>query len=389
MSPSLKDKLRMMDKELPTASRNGPPVAAKQEEDGEFHYVRESCSLASFCDRRFANPQNLSAIFGLPFPKTLQERDLLFLDTETTGLSGGAGTVAFQIGLGYIQGQSFVTEQFLIRDYHEEPAMLREIAGRLSRFSALVTFNGKTFDVPLIKSRLLMNRQSPECVTDLHADVLHPARRLWKLRLGNCRLSHLEEALLGVERQDDLAGALVPQTYFQYLKDRNFQPLERILEHNRQDIVSLAQLFFFLCMQWAKPEAIQSEMDLFSLARAHERRGETAQAVKCYRLSARGTETRGRAFQALAVHEKRNARADNAIRLYEAMAKRGEDPAMAYEALAKLAEHQKKDLSQALHYTRQGLLFLAEPTLCVNEAVQSRRIALQYRYARLLRKQGT
>jgi tetratricopeptide (TPR) repeat protein len=264
--------------------------------------------------------------------------------------------------------------------------MLREVAGRLNRASVLVTFNGRTFDAPLVKSRLLMSRQSGDCFPEFHADVLFPARRLWKLRLGSCKLSHLEEALLGIERQDDLEGAMVPRTYFQYLKDRDFAPIERILKHNQQDIVSLAQLFFFLCMQYAKPEAIASGEDLLSLARAYQRSGQTTQAVKCYRLSVKSG-ARPEAFQALALHEKRQGHTGNAIRLYEAMARRGEEPARAYEALAKLCEHQTGDLQQALHYTRQALLFLAEPTLSSGNAVQSERIALQYRYARLLRKQ--
>ena len=98
--------------------------------------------------------------------------------------------------------------------------------------------------------------------------MLFPARRLWKLRLKQCNLGTLETALLGVEREDDLPGALVPQTYFQYLKDRNFTPLIGILDHNRQDIVSLAQLFYVLCVQFSHPEDIAEQEDLFSLARA-------------------------------------------------------------------------------------------------------------------------
>ena len=106
-------------------------------------------------------------------------------------------------------------------------------------------------DVPLLRSRLVMNRMSDSSIPPVHADVLYPARRLWKLRLRQCTLGHLENQLLGVERVDDLPGAMVPQAYFQYLKDRNFAPMEKVLEHNRQDIVSLAQLFYELCRQMA------------------------------------------------------------------------------------------------------------------------------------------
>ena len=386
MSPRLIDKLRSLGAEQENIAT--APSESAHEPEGAFHYVQERFPLSCFCDRRFASAENLSAIFGETFPARLKEEDFLFLDTETTGLSGGVGTVAFQVGLGYLENGSFVSEQFFMRDYHEESAMLREISYRMARFPVIITFNGKAFDIPLLKSRFLMNRLDSACIPALHGDVLFPARRLWKLRLGSCRLSRLEEVLLGVLREDDLPGALVPQTYFQYLKDRNFKPIKNILRHNQQDIVSLAQLFFYLSLQYAKPENISHEEDLLSMARAHQHMGQTLQAVKCYRLSARSNATRAQAFQALAAHEKRQNHTDNAIRLYEAMTKRGEDPSLAYEALAKLAEHQKKDVKQALHYTRQALLCIAEPSLFKSEAVQSRQSALQYRYARLLRKQA-
>ena len=122
----------------------------------------------------------------------------------------------------------------------------------------------------------------------MHADVLYPARRLWKLRLKRCNLANLEEQLLHVKREDDLPGAEVPQTYFRYLRDGDFAPIERILAHNRQDIVSLAQLLCFLCGQVDCPETVESGQDLLSLARSLEKRGDTAKAVKCYRLCARG-----------------------------------------------------------------------------------------------------
>ena len=108
---------------------------------------------------------------------------MLFLDTETTGLSGGVGTVAFQVGLGYFTPAGFAVEQFLMRDYPDEEAMLNLLAARMKRFSVLCTFNGKTFDVPLLKTRFLMHRIRDDGIPACHADVLFPARRLWKLRL--------------------------------------------------------------------------------------------------------------------------------------------------------------------------------------------------------------
>jgi len=386
MTPSLMDKLRMID-----SGGHHPQTAPGPQPDcqpGEMYHGRESFPSSLFVNPGHAlSPGLLDRIFGESFPPRLNLADFVFLDTETTGLSGGVGTVAFQIGLGYFEEGRFVVEQFLMRDYHEEPAMLRELVSRLARFEVLVSFNGRAFDVPLLKSRLVLGRLDAGRLSMPHADLLYPSRRLWKLRLGNCRLCHLEEALLGVSREDDLPGALVPQTYFQYLKDRNFDPIRRILDHNRQDVVSLAQLFFFLCRAYDRPEGIAHGQDLLSLGRFYEKRGMGQQAAKCYRLCARGC-TRPEAFAALASQSKRLGKVENAVRLYSVMLARGDQPAQAGEALAKIYEHQYKDIPRALHYTRQALLALSEPSLFPDASIQEKRIALQYRYARLLRKQG-
>ena len=377
----LLNKLRMMD----AAPAKAPaPQNEKSAETGL--YRREAVfPLSTFCDQSYATPETLRTVFGCDFPASVAPEDVLFLDTETTGLSGGVGTVAFQVGLGYFTEAGFAVEQFLMRDYPDEEAMLNLLAARMKRFSVLCTFNGKTFDVPLLKTRFLMNRIRDDGIPACHADVLFPARRLWKLRLKQCNLGTLETALLGVEREDDLPGALVPQTYFQYLKDRNFTPLIGILDHNRQDLVSLAQLFYVLCVQFSQPEAILEQEDLFSLARALEKQGQKEKAMKCYRLCEGGS-FQAQATRAMAVHEKREGQYRAAAKLLETMLERGDDPVFAYEALAKLYEHQFRDPEQALHYVRQALLLLAEPRLHKDEAVQEKQNELQYRYARLRRK---
>ncbi len=378
--PSLKDKLRMIDT---TASKPAPAVSTAP--TGDCYHVSERFSLNSFSPFRHMSASVLRQIYGFDFPASVRPEDMLFLDTETTGLSGGAGTIAFQVGLGYLSGDRFVVEQFLMRDYPEEPLMLERVAGLTRRFPAMVTFNGRTFDAPLLKSRFVMNRMPGGQLPALHADVLHAARRVWKLRLGSCTLQRLEGAVLGVSREDDLPGGEVPKTYFRYLQNGDFGPIERILTHNRQDVVSLAQLFFFLCRLYDHPEIAAEPDDLLSLARAARRRGETGMAKKCYRLAAHGKQ-RADAFAALAEQEKREGNAGRAVKLYTAMLTRGEEPAAACEGLAKLYEHQLRDPAQALVYTRQALLILSEPGLADGEAVQSRRNALQYRYARLRRK---
>ncbi len=378
--PNLTDKLRMIGAEQNTKPKTEPVRETPQ----SCYKISERYPIASFSEARYMSAEILGEIFDLPFPPSVRMQDILFLDTETTGLSRGTGTVAFLVGVGYFTDRHFVVEQFLMRDYDEEPFVLEEINRLLQSFPVLVTFNGRTFDMPILQNRLLMNRY-PDAVRGVHADVLYPSRRVWKLRLRQCTLQRLEESVLGITREDDLPGALIPQTYFQYLKNGDFEPVRRIMVHNRQDIVSLSQLFFFLCRLHDRPETLAEPEDLFSLAAALRRRGSLEKARKCYRLSAKD-ELWTPSFHALAEQEKREGHAQRAVKLYTAMLSRREDTVDVCVALAKLYEHQLKDLNQALLYTRQALLFLAEPGLTVDPTVQSKRNALQYRYVRLRRK---
>ena len=377
--PSLTDKLRMISAEQ-KAQADTPKKPAAQ----DCYRVSERYPVTSFPDARHMSAEILKEIYGFSFPASVKMQDVLFLDTETTGLSRGAGTVAFLTGIGYFTQEHFVVEQYLMRDYDEELFVLEEISRLLEAFPVLATFNGRTFDMPVLQNRFLLNRFRNQ-YEGAHADVLYPSRRVWKLRLGSCTLQTLEESVLGVAREDDIPGAMIPQTYFKYLDNRDFEPIRRIMVHNRQDIVSLAQLFFILCRLHEKPETADAPEDLYSLARTLKKRGDAQKAKKYFRLSAHG-ELRSPAFHALAEQEKREGHADRAVKLYTAMLSQSEDSAEVCVALAKLYEHQLKDLSQALLYTRQALFILSEPGLEAGEAVQSRRNALQYRYARLRRK---
>lgn len=376
---NLLNKLRMLEAE---PQKTAPKLVTRE---NSFHRCQSVFPISLLGDRSHARPDILECIYGFSFPENLSHEDILFLDTETTGLSGGAGTVAFQIGVGYFTHSGFVVEQFMMHDYPEEASMLQTLNALMKRFTVICTFNGRTFDIPLLKTRFIMNRIAEPSIPSFHADALYPSRRLWKLRLKKCNLAHLEEQLLNVVREDDLPGALVPQTFFQYLKDGNFQPMERILEHNKQDIVSLAQLFYFMCKQVDVPEEIAESEDLFSLARALEKNGQQEKAIHCYRLSS-NTQMCAYAHESLARIEKRRGNTDAAVKLYQTMLVQNEKPVIACEALAKLHEHKLRDIPAALSYTRQALLLLSEPALFQNETVQEQRIALQYRYTRLRKK---
>lgn len=168
--------------------------------------------------------------------------DALFLDTETTGLAGGTGTMAFLIGLGWFEEGHFHVRQILARDFGEEKAALAHLAAIACQKKFLVTFNGKAFDINLLATRFIMNRLEGVLSSLPHLDLLHPSRRILGHRLANSRLVTLEAEILGVMREGDIPGWEIPQLYFDWLKRRDPRLLTGIFEHNRLDVISMATL---------------------------------------------------------------------------------------------------------------------------------------------------
>lgn len=172
---------------------------------------------------------------------TLRLPRCLFLDTETTGLSGGAGTVVFVVGLGWFEAEAFVLEQFFLRDFGEEPAMLRAVAQRLAERPVPVSYVGKSFDRHRIAARLAVHRLEAPILTDEHLDLYYVARRAFGRVLPDCKLRTVEERLLHLRREDDLPGSEAPVAFLQWVRDRT-GPVDRVLEHNRLDVLSVAAL---------------------------------------------------------------------------------------------------------------------------------------------------
>ena len=317
-------------------------------------------------------------------PEDLNPRRILYLDTETTGL-GGSGTVAFLVGMGFLGDNGFEVHQFLMRDYPEEPYLLKHVAAGLGKFDVLCTFNGTTFDVPLLESRFLMNRMDRGCLDLPHLDLLHMCRRLWKLRLGRCNLGRLEEIILGKPRVDDLPGSEVPQRYFAYLKTKRMELLEDILKHNAQDIASLCVLLNHMADLYRHPEKIRFSEDVYSMGRALERLERTEDARRCYRLARRGR-MGDLAGSALAVSYRRTGEREEAVRVWKEMIRERRGGIEPYVELAKYEEHIRRDYSAALEWTEQAMIRLSEPSLRDSGTVQQLQNELQYRYQRLKRR---
>ena len=304
--------------------------------------------------------------------------DICFLDTETTGLSHGAGTVAFLVGVGWFDENGFTVRQYLMRDYDEEIFLLSHVAKEINRSKVLCTFNGATFDLPLLDVRFTMQRMRNACLPRPHVDLLPISRRVWKLRLKKCNLTSLEEAVLGMERQDDLPGALVPERYFSFLKTRDFSLLTDILDHNAQDIISLAHILDKLIRLHDRPLLADAPEDLFSLGRVYERRGKTEKARMCYRAADQGSVSvlaRGRMAESF----RREGNWDAAADMYIRMAQDRQGGPGPLIALAKICEHKKKDIPAALEYTRKAIILTADQP-------NADMAALQKRYERLMQK---
>ena len=316
----------------------------------------------------------------------------LFLDTETTGLAGGTGTYAFLVGLAWWDSGGLQAEQLLIRDFAEEHSMLHELAARIAERPVLVTFNGKTFDWPLLENRFAMTRAIPVPRLAAHLDLLHPSRALWKLRLGCVRLVALERhvidaARLGWHREEDVLSANIPQYYFDYLRGGPATPLIGVIRHNQMDLRGLAALV-------SKIDALLTaaarncggddfhSLDLLGLSRFLHKRGEKDRAHDaCAQALDFGLpgEFRPQARRELALFAKRRGQHDRAAALWQelAMESSGDqrDAVHACEQLAMHYERRVKDLQRASEFAGLALSKLTRVLVSLSDPYAAIRIA--------------
>jgi uncharacterized protein YprB with RNaseH-like and TPR domain len=350
---------------------------------------------------------------GLDLLARTECRDgLLFVDLETTGLMGGAGTYAFLVGCAWFDGGVFRIRQYLMSNPAVERSMLGAIAELAGTAGTVVTYNGKTFDLPLIETRYLFHRMDTPFAGLPHVDMLHPARRLWRqessapdafdAERSGCRLSTLERTLCGFEREGDVPGFEIPERYFRYVRSGDARPLEGVLEHNRLDLLSLA-LVTARAAQLVDEgaSAVRTAREALGLGGLYQRGGRLDEARRCFGMAcglddpsvgARVTTPRGadgvqmlaEALRAYARLSRRARRYDDAAEAWSrVLALRGCPAAIAHEATEALAvhhEHRCRDPRQARAFALQSLQLPLSG---------SRQDALRHRVARLERKIGT
>ncbi len=344
----------------------------------------------------------------------------LFLDTETTGLAGGTGTYAFMVGIAWWDAGGLQVEQFFLRDLDEEHSLLLELSERMKKRPVLVTFNGKSFDWPLIETRYRMTRSVPAFSPKLHLDLLHPSRQLWRLRLGSVRLKDLERHVLGGDgrsldwsRHDDIDSSLIPQMYFDYLRGGPAEPLAGIFRHNQMDLRGLAALAGKILALLDSGNGIanaahaetRDPIEVLGLSRMMRNRGHSTRARELYETALRfglPRHVERLAQRELAQLAKRELDYTRAISLWDALrqapspAKRKEAPLLAEDAqralesaieaaeqLAIYYEHRVKQPRRALDLIRAAIAELqaaqrdgklAKDRACKIEARLARRL---------------
>jgi uncharacterized protein len=331
-------------------------ATTKTNQYGEYLSVRCWCAQPP----RYSPDSRALKLLSPEAPDEIADPDQwLFLDTETTGLAGGSGTYAFLVGIAWWEGGGLEIEQFFLREYCEERSMLFALRERIGERPVLVTFNGKSFDWPLLETRYRMSRKLSIPSFRAHLDFLHPARNLWRLRLGSVRLSQLEKQVLGWERGADLLSGVIPEIYFDYLCGGPPERLIPVLNHNQMDLRGLAALSSRILSLLGDAENLgQDGLELFGVSRICEKRKQHTRARMLYEKSIASflpTETDGAARRSLAKLAKRDGDFELACELWKDAAGNSRHGYEAYEQLAIYYEHKARDPEQARHVVRQAL----------------------------------
>jgi uncharacterized protein len=333
------------------ATPRGEAFVAEQTFDEDYlhgnasHLIKSQLSLIS----EWANDVRIAE---LPIQK------FAFLDTETSGMAGGTGTYAFLVGAGRFVDDKFELQQFFLRDPSEEPAMLEALINFLAPCEALVTFNGKAFDAPLLVTRYSLHRIPVPFKNYAHLDLLPLARRLWRNRLPSRALKYLEEHVLGfIRTSEEVPGYEIPWLYFDYLRTQDARPLGGVFYHNAMDVVAMAALLSHISELLADPYngRVEHGLDFIALGKLYEDLNHWDEAA---RLFERGLELGldesdfGVAVKRLSILQKKRGDVDEALRLWEQAAEKGH--IYAHIEMAKYYEHKKRDVQAALQWAKSA-----------------------------------
>jgi uncharacterized protein YprB with RNaseH-like and TPR domain len=313
----------------------------------------------------------------------------LFLDTETTGLSGGTGTYAFMVGVGSFQGGAFTVQQLFMRNHSEEKAMLLLLGELLDGYDFLVTFNGRNFDIPLLETRFILSRFSAPFGKKPNYDLLFPSRRIWRRSCDNCRLATLEAQLLDINREGDIPSELIPYHYFDFVRTGNAEKISRVFYHNRVDILSMVILAHRIHSTYHDPLAFHSRggIEHMALGKLFMEHGMIEKATGCLEEALKLCDEpfQWEAMRVLSLAYKRRGLWERSAALWEDMISwdGGRSP-FPYVELAKHYEHRVKNYPKAREMVRRAFEMVDWVGLSEKEALlhRERRVVRKEKEAR-------
>jgi uncharacterized protein YprB with RNaseH-like and TPR domain len=292
--------------------------------------------------------------------KELDFRKALFLDTETTGLSGGTGTFAFMVGLGFFEEEGFQIHQFFMRDYSEERATLSLVNQLLESFQFLVTFNGRHYDIPLLETRFILCRTVSKIREMPNFDLLYPSRKIWKGAYDNCRLVTLESRLLGMERGEDIPSEWIPTLYFDYVQTGDARKIFPVFYHNQMDILTMVALAGRIHLVYHDPLVARPRrgVEHLALGRLFWEHGYQEKAIRCFEIALERCEESlsWSVMKWLSTAFKRTGQGAKARNLWEEMMTWPyREDVYPYIEMAKYHEHRLKDFEGAIVYVNRAL----------------------------------
>lgn len=340
--------------------RVNPPAELPPFLEREYIY-EDAIRLGGFriADLREIRSRELAVLGGDPTFAQIDPRGMLFFDTETTGLAGGTGTIAFMLGFGYLTDHGFLVRIFVLSDINREKEFLERVdAFLLERHaSAGVTYNGKCFDYPLMETRYILQRKRFPLLSLPHLDFLYPARMLWRHTYPSRRLGYLGDMLLGLSRDEDVDGAEIPRLYFEFLRSGDLSILDAVMEHNALDLLGLAMLVNLGTHCLTDLSHTRDEGEILGTARLLESAGELDAAVErleTVRIVAQRPDVQAQALKRLSQIRKKKRLFKEALELWEELRFMG-DPGAVRE-LSIHYEHRERDLRRALQLVRDALL---------------------------------
>ncbi len=361
------------------------PFAVKIEKKFPLHFIIPEPDSAT--------ELSLPLISNGEFPDSIALNRLLLFDLETTGLAGGAGTYPFVQGFGYFEdGQLHIIRYFLM-DYGQDFQVYHDMQQVFSQKDVLVSYNGKSYDLPLLRNRFVLNRLENPLTNFLHFDLLHSVRRIWKHTIPNCSLGRVEKDIFRFERIGDIDGAEIPHAYFDFLKTGFSEKIERILEHNQLDIITMARLLFYLHeLETGQASAEVSETELLALFRLTIKNDDlerSRQLIETCRIG--NTEIPLSLWKDYSLLLRRRRYWEEAVAIWNGFLKSGKEILFASEELAKYYEHRIGDCRLAAAYCERALKYLEISDELGGDGrgvLTEIRDAFLYRLKRLERKTG-